>query len=335
MATFSIIVPIYNVEQFLSRCVDSILNQTYRDFELILVDDGSPDRCPYICDEYVKKDRRVQVIHKSNGGLSDARNAGLSIAKGKYILFCDSDDYVSKYWCEDFLKKVEQTEDNYIFCDIKIVNDLINYTDKELVVGTDCDYELGDFIKLQIKSKIGFAWNVCYYGDVIRKNHLRFSTDVIVEDLPFTLEYLKYMKKLTYVGKTNNFYYQDNRETLSRKYYVDGFTRWKEKYVLTNNFINEYLLDTEKKELVFLVATSYLYPFLHSLDNTFDKRNTWSILRKIRFNSKIVNDAIFQDCLNKADTSNEDDRYIELLKNKWYFLAFVLKYIAKKRRDRK
>ena len=90
----SIIVPVYNVEQYLPRCIDSILNQTFATFELILVDDGSTDRCSIICDEYTKKDNRIKVIHKKNGGLSDARNVGIEKAKGKYISFIDSDDFI-------------------------------------------------------------------------------------------------------------------------------------------------------------------------------------------------------------------------------------------------
>ena len=86
----SIIVPIYNRELILEKCVDSILNQTYKKLEIILVDDGSPDNCPKICDDYAKKDERIKVIHKKNGGLSSARNAGLEIAKGDYISFIDS-----------------------------------------------------------------------------------------------------------------------------------------------------------------------------------------------------------------------------------------------------
>ena len=90
---FSVIVPVYNVEKYLKECVDSILGQSFSDFELILVDDGSPDNCPAICDEYAKKDEHVKVIHKPNGGVSSARNAGIQMARGEYILFCDSDDF--------------------------------------------------------------------------------------------------------------------------------------------------------------------------------------------------------------------------------------------------
>lgn len=96
----SIIVPVYNVEKYLYKCVDSIISQTYKNIEIILVDDGSPDRCGDICDRYAETDSRVKVIHKKNGGLSDARNVGIDIAKGEFISFIDSDDFVSKYFIE-------------------------------------------------------------------------------------------------------------------------------------------------------------------------------------------------------------------------------------------
>lgn len=96
----SVIVPVYKVEKYLDKCVQSILAQTYEDFELILVDDGSPDNCPQMCDEYAQRDKRVRVIHKTNGGLSDARNVGTAEAKGEYITYIDSDDYVSNDYLE-------------------------------------------------------------------------------------------------------------------------------------------------------------------------------------------------------------------------------------------
>lgn len=101
---FSIIIPIYKVEQYLRQCIDSVLAQTYTDFEVILVDDGSPDGCPAICDEYANRDSRIMVIHKPNGGLSDARNSGLEAASGEYVLFLDSDDW----WDDkDALRKID------------------------------------------------------------------------------------------------------------------------------------------------------------------------------------------------------------------------------------
>jgi len=104
----SIIVPIYNVEKYLRRCVDSILCQSYHNLEIWLVDDGSPDGCPAICDEYAQKDKRIHVIHKPNGGLSDARNAALDVAKGEYITFIDSDDYVTPDYISTLYSLIER-----------------------------------------------------------------------------------------------------------------------------------------------------------------------------------------------------------------------------------
>lgn len=115
----SVIIPVYKVEKYLDECIQSVINQTYKNLEIILVDDGSPDNCGKICDEYAKKDNRIKVIHKENGGLSSARNAGLDIARGEYISFIDSDDYVSK----DFIKNmsIQMANADLIICGMKNV----------------------------------------------------------------------------------------------------------------------------------------------------------------------------------------------------------------------
>lgn len=112
----SIIVPIYKVEKFLSKCIESILNQTYSDFELILVDDGSPDKCPEICDEYAAKDHHIVVIHQKNSGVSAARNAGLKIAKGQYIGFVDPDDFIAPDMYEKMVQAMETSEVELVVC---------------------------------------------------------------------------------------------------------------------------------------------------------------------------------------------------------------------------
>lgn len=115
----SVIVPIYKVEQYLNECVQSIVDQTYRNLEIILVDDGSPDRCGEMCEEWQKRDNRIRVIHKQNGGLSDARNAGLDIAKGEYISFVDSDDWIEADMLEIMLSQIKQSEADICACGIK------------------------------------------------------------------------------------------------------------------------------------------------------------------------------------------------------------------------
>lgn len=104
----SIIVPVYKVERYIHRSIDSLLRQTYNNLEIILVDDGSPDNCPFICDKYAMQDNRIRVIHKSNGGLSDARNAALNVMTGQYVTFVDSDDYIADNMIEKFIETVKQ-----------------------------------------------------------------------------------------------------------------------------------------------------------------------------------------------------------------------------------
>ena len=116
---FSVIVPVYNVEQYLEKCVNSILQQTYTDFELILVDDGSPDKCGEMCDEFAKKDKRIKVIHQKNGGVSAARNNGINIARGKYICFVDSDDWVSEKFLAGFAEQIQKKDVDILICGVE------------------------------------------------------------------------------------------------------------------------------------------------------------------------------------------------------------------------
>lgn len=153
---FSIIIPVYKVELYLRQCINSVLNQSYKDFELILVDDGSPDNCPVICDEYASRDIRVKVIHKSNGGLSDARNAGLDIAKGEYVLFLDSDD-----WWDDVLAlekinlKIKDTDADLIIIGMK------KFFSKKNVLVMNCIPQKCDKIKFILSPCTKFYKNIC------------------------------------------------------------------------------------------------------------------------------------------------------------------------------
>lgn len=176
----SIIVPIYKVEPYLRRCLDSIVNQTYTNLEIILVDDGSPDGCPQICDEYAAKDERIVVIHKENGGLSDARNAGLDICKGEYISFVDSDDWV---------------ENEYIFClvenalstnsDITIVNHDLVWNNHQLKSEPfeSCTIDGQKAFRKIILSQtihLGIAWAKLYRKRLFKD--IRFPKGKIHED---------------------------------------------------------------------------------------------------------------------------------------------------------
>ena len=130
----SVIVPIYNVEKYLDKCVDSIINQTYKNLEIILVDDGSPDNCPKMCDDYAKKDSRIKVVHKENGGLSDARNAGMKVATGEYVSFIDSDDWIDLETFSISMAKIEECNAQIVA--FNIINVATNITQYNNYNGT-------------------------------------------------------------------------------------------------------------------------------------------------------------------------------------------------------
>lgn len=119
MPEISIIVPVYNVEQYLCECIDSMLAQIFEDYELILVDDGSPDRCGQVCDEYAALDERVRVIHQENAGVSFARNIGIDIARGNYISFVDSDDIISAFYLKELYEKIIEYQADISICEMK------------------------------------------------------------------------------------------------------------------------------------------------------------------------------------------------------------------------
>lgn len=181
---FSIIVPVYHVEKYLSRCVESIINQTYDDIEIILVDDGGDDDCPRLCDEYAKKDSRITVVHKDNGGLSDARNAGLKIAKGEYIIFVDSDDYIEKNACEN-LKKYTDLECDVLVAEATVEGAVINlsHIDKPNYIFSGIEYMKESFFN---KKRPMAAWLNVYKRIFLINNNLFFKKGILHEDEQFT-----------------------------------------------------------------------------------------------------------------------------------------------------
>lgn len=119
----SVIVPIYNVEEYLDRCVESIVNQTYKDLEIILVDDGSPDNCPQMCDSWAEKDNRIKAVHKENGGLSDARNVGMQFATGEAVSFIDSDDWIELNMFENMIAQMERDNSDVVSCGVRWIEE--------------------------------------------------------------------------------------------------------------------------------------------------------------------------------------------------------------------
>ncbi len=196
----SIIVPIYNSEQYLPQCLDSILSQTYTDFELLLVDDGSKDRSGTICDEYAMKDLRIRVFHKENGGVSAARNLALQEARGKYICFCDSDDEMRDCHLQTLISIEEKTGADMVVGSYRSY--IVHTKRTHIFVLKDRTYEEDEFgillYDLRKKGSLGVPWNKLFKTNIIRNHHISFDTTLdSYEDEVFNLEYLQYAGKVT------------------------------------------------------------------------------------------------------------------------------------------
>ena len=227
----SVIVPVYKAEKYLHRCVDSILSQTFTDFDLILVDDGSPDNCGVICDEYAQKDNRVRVFHKENGGVSSARNLGLDKAQGEWITFVDSDDYIE----DGFLYIPDSAQDDLLIQNYKVIEGE-NYDVKfenSIIPPT----QIQEFINQNIdKLWLRTPWSKFFKREIIYKNKIKFTEGVkIGEDTIFVLDYLFHINSVQFLNSANYIYINEgdnlyNKYKLSAEKAVETFHLFIERY---------------------------------------------------------------------------------------------------------
>lgn len=206
----SVIIPVFNVENYLRQCVDSVLRQTYKNLEIILVDDGSPDRSPQICDEYAKKDKRIKVIHKKNGGLASARNAGIDIAGGDFIGFVDSDDFIAADMYEILL-------DSMVSCHAQIAVCYKTNNENKLQVGRGKILEMDRKNALK-KMVLGleFGSHACdklFKADVFRQN-IRFPEGKTYEDLYTIYRWVNNSEKIV-LCRVNKYYYRPNPDSIT------------------------------------------------------------------------------------------------------------------------
>jgi len=202
MPIVSIIVPVYKVEKYLPRCIDSILMQTFTDFECILVDDGSPDNCSVICDEYAKKDKRFKVIHKENGGLSDARNAGIKAAIGEYVYFLDSDDEITELCMEILVTLAKKYQGVNIIQGNTIKNPNDSYNKYDIIPGHFPEYT-DDQLWLKkhffiFPRILATAWNKLIKHSFIVENNLYFRKGLIHEDEQWMFFVAKKIKNMAF-----------------------------------------------------------------------------------------------------------------------------------------
>ncbi len=217
-ALVSVIVPVYKVEEYLSRCIESIINQTYKNLEIILVDDGSPDNCPQICDEYAKKDNRIKVIHKENGGLSDARNAGMKIATGEYTAFIDSDDYIDLSMFEHMVQVSIVEKADIVECNVYSVYDncIEKYNTDTYAIYNQNNLIMEAYIKYyHIKTVV---WNKLYKTELIK--NISFEFGKYNEDEFFTYRVLANANVLVHIDNYYYYYYQRVGSIMGSEYSI-------------------------------------------------------------------------------------------------------------------
>lgn len=216
----SVIVPIYNTEKYLHRCIDSILNQTFTDFELLLVNDGSVDKSGEICDEYAKKDSRIRVFHKENGGVSSARNIGLLNAKGEWITFCDSDDRVFPSWLSNF-ELGENSNFDFISQGFEADKSIFGeeVCKDRYIYSCECNGSIADIMDLLVDNKTGiFLFVNIFKRTIIRDNCLTFDERLhYSEDGVFIFKYLSCCKTARCTNKIGYYYYVPNWEAKYKK----------------------------------------------------------------------------------------------------------------------
>ncbi len=310
----SIVVPVYNVEKYLNKCIESIINQSYSNLEIILVDDGSKDSSGIMCDSYILKDKRIKVIHKENGGLSDARNVGIDKAKGEYIVFIDSDDWIDEKMIEILYNIIKKNNSDISICDYFLAYNEEIQTQKE-------DIEIINLSNIEALKKIYdkdlgvcmiVAWNKLYKRNLF-KDDIRYPYGKIHEDEFTTYKLLYKAEKISYT-KQKMYYYRQRENSITssfNKKRLDCLEAFDERVKYMKYIVkNESLYKKTLKEYYELIIVMYFkYEKFYSNDKRTlktlkkkalkifkENKNSfqWTIKQKIIFGSFVINPKIFR-----------------------------------------
>lgn len=284
----SIIVPIYKVEKYLNRCIDSILSQSYRNLEIILVDDGSPDNCSIICEEYAKKDKRIKVIHKKNGGLSEARNYGIEASTGDYIMFVDSDDYISKDMCKTLLINALENNADIVVCNFKeVYTDNIEKINKQCIKGNlEVVSNIEALYKYLVRSTTDMVvvWNKLYKRNIFfGEKYIRFPVGKLHEDMYTTYKLYYYANKIVIINDVLYYYFR-------RKESITGSISEKNLLDEIDAIIEQYSFFKGKEtDLKYMVEIKSINMYIHFLKLQFILLLNKKILNKKILNKKMSN----------------------------------------------
>lgn len=288
MPKISVIVPVYKAEAYLHRCVDSLLTQTFQDFEILLVDDGSPDRSGEICDEYARQDSRVRVFHKENGGVSSARNEGINNARSKWITFIDSDDYVSPTYLDDFGLEVLDAEIYLLGYSVEQKGEII----AQHAFSTDSPTLYSKerlFIEGEERNILNSPVCKLFDAGIIKRYNLQFDVKISYgEDHLFVLTYLLYCHRAAVSHSVSYFYVLGDEVSLTRRvlpyneliYYIIEARK------LQNRLLSEDFLRTQAVKAV--VNRRVYWSFVLAIKSFFQHQASLDEYKKIRQKISVV-----------------------------------------------
>lgn len=314
----SIIIPVYNAEKYLGYCLNSIASQTYRNLEIILVNDGSTDDSLKICNNYAFLDSRIRVIDIPNAGVSNARNVGLKAATGEYIEFADADDVLNPQMVETLVDKMDTYQSDLVICGFEMVSlnsnqqpqDIIHFNSASL--GEECVYTQQLFFEklsciLWRTSLLECPWNKMFRKDIIRNYNLQFPIDKSLgEDFCFNIDYFAYVNKVVILSDELYYYMQINQTALTRKFQANYF---EDQLYLIKKFDNVVRknIKLSKQERVYL-AEYMVAKTIQSIRHLFDENSGLaSAQRKARI-AEIINNSYVRDAIKLAEYI--DDRYL-------------------------
>lgn len=284
----SVIIPIYNAESYLKTCIESVLSQTFTNFELLLINDGSTDNSKQICEEYASKDKRIQVISKENGGVSNTRNVGLEKARGHWINFIDSDDRVNESYLENLYNETTSDDNVLILQGINYYNDKLEKTEQLPNITLKENAISQAFQTLKIYN-FGYPVSKLYNRAVIEKNHLRFNENISFwEDLLFMCEYIYQINTIKFIeGANYNYFLKKTGLTYSYQNYQSEYALYKE-YV---KILDKIFLKTEasKDDMTELYDTVSKVLF-RTAQRMYDKRNQLTKKERLKNLRVIFND---------------------------------------------
>lgn len=313
----SIIIPVYRVEEYLTKCIDSVIKQKYTNIEIILVDDGSPDNCPKICDEYAKKDSRIKVIHKENGGLSDARNVGINNASGQYISFIDSDDYIDNDYILFLYKCIKENDSDISICThyIEKGNRTINLQNniKRTYNNVEALHDMLYSQNIDVS-----AWGKLYKKELFK--NIKFPIGRLYEDSATTYKLLDISNKIVFWGKSKYHYVIRNNSITTNSFSnkkLDLIYSTKE---MTDYISNKYpvLVDACNRRLIYSYLST-LTQMTYTKDVDKDLKKT--IIQFIKNNGNSI--------INDKDVPKRDKIAIITLKLGFFVYKICWKLYAK------